>query len=468
MINLFWMECKKIVRGIPYWLYVIALLATSIQNFDAVVESELSRTDDPASVFYMAKNGVYAEAADGLNEDVQQKMMAGATKRLLNSYQSNCYEYYPFGYVKEKKLAEKEQATVLSYLQELTGRKEPLENGKEENSGLEDFQISGGGAFILNPGQGSTNENGQFIIEPDDWEYVENGSDIESLGNSENEFEVQVTFDRFKEIMDDVNALIGRNSYFSWTMLTMYYCGNDMQDNPITELQHREFFEKDHVTGAFARYFCDSISLVVLCLPAFVMIDLWIRDKRHKMRALIYPRTESSAKIICARYVAVICLTMLPIFLLPQKSLAALVIYCKGVGIHADFFAFAAYIFAWVFPTVLLVVAIALFATTLTENYFSVLLSGLVWLLGRPSVDKIAGGNYGLFDLVIRHNTLKGYGRMMENIRTLVWNRVLVFAAALVLVAFTIRIYDAKRKGGIALEIRKSADNHCGKHAHEF
>ena len=77
-----------------------------------------------------------------------------------------------------------------------------------------------------------------------------------------NYLKIQVTFERFNEIMNHVNALIGRNSYFSQTMLTMYYCENDMQNNPITELQHKEFYEKDHVTGAFARYFCDSISLV--------------------------------------------------------------------------------------------------------------------------------------------------------------------------------------------------------------
>ena len=67
-----------------------------------------------------------------------------------------------------------------------------------------------------------------------------------------------------------------------------------LQDTPITEQQHREFYEKDHVTGAFASYFCDSVSLIVLCLPAFVIIDLLLKDKRCKMNTLIYPRTESS------------------------------------------------------------------------------------------------------------------------------------------------------------------------------
>ncbi len=451
MKNLFVMECKKIVRSFLYWLYVIALISASIHNYETVVESELSRTDDPASVFYIAENGVYAETADEQDEDMQRTMMIGATKRLLGNYQDNRYEYYPFGYVKEKTLSEKEQAEILCYLQELTGLNKLLGEG-EESSDLEDLQISGGGAFVLNPGQGSTNHNGQFITEPGDWQYIENESDMEDLGNQENEFEVHVTFDRFKEIMNSVNALIGHNSYYSWTMLTMYYGENDMQNTPITELQHREFYEKDHVTGAFARYFCDSISLVVLCLPAFLIIDLLIRDKRHKMKALIYSRMESSVKIICARFAATICLTMFPILILPLKSLVTLIIYCGSIGIHANIFAFAAYVLAWIFPTVLLIVAIALFVTVLTENYLSVLISGLIWLFGRPSVDKIAGGNYGLFDLIIRHNTLKGYGRMIENIQTLIWNRVLIFAVALVLVVFTIMIYDTKRKGGMAFE----------------
>ena len=96
-----------------------------------------------------------------------------------------------------------------------------------------------------------------------------------------------------------------------------------------------------------------------------------------------------------------------------------------------NIFAFAAYIFAWIFPTVLFVVSVALFVTILTENYSAVLLAGLIWLFCRPSVDKLAGGNYGLFDLIIRHNTLKGYGRMIENIHTLILNRVLVSVIAI-------------------------------------
>lgn len=465
---LFIMECKKIGKRVLYWLYVLVLLVTSIQNYDIVVESELSQTDNPASIFYTAKDGIYAENTGMSNEDMQHTMMIGATKRLLSDYRNNSYEYYPFGYVKEKTLSEKEQSTILSYLQELTGFNASLINGTYETKAEEDFQISGGGAFVLNPGKGST-ENGQFIVEPEEWVYMENKSELfDSYGNSENKFEIQVTFDRFKKIMNSVNALIGRNSYYSWTMVTMYYSENDMQNNPITELQHREFYEKDHVTGAFARYFCDSISLVILFLPAFVIIDLMLNDKRHKVRALIYPQTKSSAKIICMRFMAAICMIMLPILILPLKSLVTLIGYCEKLGVHADVFAFVTYTFAWILPSVLLMVAIALLITVLTENYSAVLFSGLIWLMGKPSVDKIAGGNYGLFDLIIRHNTLKGYGRMMENVQILILNRVLISAIALALVVFTMMIYDAKQKGGITFEAPKSIDTDKRKHSHEL
>lgn len=243
-------------------------------------------------------------------------------------------------------------------------------------------------------------------------------------------------------------------------MLTQYYFGNDMEDNPITERQHREFYEGDQVTGAFARYYCDSISLVVLFLPAFVIVDLMLRDKRRKMQGLTYTRTISSAKVICIRYAAAVCMTMLPILVLPVKSLFVLMRYCGSIGVQADMLAFVKYTFAWILPTVLLIMAISLLVTALMENYTAILLAGLIWLVGKPSIDKLAGGTYDLFDLIIRHNTLKGYGRMMENIQMLGWNRITISIVALVFVGLSVLVYSMKRKGGLAFGSQKFTRNH--------
>lgn len=465
MMRLFGMECKKIAKSVLYWVLVLALLAVSLYQYDPSVESELHRTNDPASVFYTAPDGDYAEERNSVpDEAMEHTMMIGATKLLMYNYRDNCYQYYPFGYVKEKTMSDKEQAVILQYLMELTGLREQELAGTKDGAGdtnIGDVPISGGGAFVLEPGKGSTNENGQFVIRPDEWQYVPgDGTSSETPSQSSGSFEIQVSFERFKEIMEEVSRMIGRNSYFSWTMLKLYYFGNDMEDAPITERQHREFYEGDRVTGAFARYYCDSISISVLFLPAFVIVDLMLRDKRRKMQGLTYPRTISSAKLICTRYAAAVCMTMLPILILPVKSLVVLMRYCGSIGVQADALAFVKYTLAWILPTVLLIMAISLVVTALLENYTAILLAGLIWLVGKPTVDKLEGGNYGLFDLIIRHNTLKGYGRMMENIQMLALNRITISVIALALVGLAVLVYSKKRKGGLTFGHQKSTRHH--------
>lgn len=462
---LFGLECKKIAGSILYWVLVLALVLVSFLQYEPVVEGELGRTGDPASVFYIAPDGNYGEERSGVpDEAMERAMMLGATERLLASYRENRYEYYPFGYIKEKTMSAQEQAVILGYLMELTGLSEQVLNGTADGTGgvdPGDVPISGPGAFVLEPGKGEVNGSGQFVIAPEDWQYVSgDGASPEAASPLSGGLEIQVSFPRFQEIMEEVSGLIGRNSYFSRTMLELYYFGSDMEDTPITQRQHLEFYEGDRVTGAFARYYCDCMSLAALCLPAFVGAGLMLRDKRRKMRGLLYPRAIASARVICTRYAAAVTMTMLPILILPVSSLLKLLGYCGGLGVPADALAFVKYILAWILPTVLLVVAVSLLAAVLLENDGAILLAGLLWLTGRPPVDRLAGGNYGLFDLIIRHNTLKGRGRMLENLESLVGNRLVISAAALALVGAAVLVYGIKRKGGLRLARQESACYH--------
>ncbi|WP_322174966.1 hypothetical protein [Acutalibacter caecimuris] len=464
MMRLFGMECKKIAGSILYWVLVLALMAVSIFQYEPSVESELRRVNDPSSVFYTADS--YAPERGAPDEAMEQNMMTEATKLLMYNYRDNSYLYYPFGYVKEKTMSTEEQAAILQYLMELTGLSEQAINGTADETADEtdstsdtgDIPISGGGAFVFKPGEGSMNENGQFVIGADEGQYVPGDEAVPT--QSGNGFEIQVSFERFKEIMEKVNKMIGPGSYFSWPMLKLYYFGNDMEEAPISERQHKEFYEGDKVTGAFARYYCDSISISVLFLPAFVIVDLMLRDKRRNMRGLIYPRTISSAKLICTRYAAAVCITMLPILILPVKSLVVLMRYCGSIGVQGDVLAFVKYTLAWILPTVMLVMAVSLLVTVLLENYVGILVSGTIWLVGNPTIDKLEGGNYGLCDLIIRHNTLRGYGRVMENIQMLALNRITISVIALALVGLAVLVYSRKRKGGLTLGGKKSTHNH--------
>lgn len=69
MMRLFGMECKKIAKSALYWVLVLALLAVSLYQYDPSVESELHRTNDPASVLAVTMTlgfvGLLASAVSG-------------------------------------------------------------------------------------------------------------------------------------------------------------------------------------------------------------------------------------------------------------------------------------------------------------------------------------------------------------------------------------------------------------------
>ena len=223
----------------------------------------------------------------------------------------------------------------------------------------------------------------------------------------------------------------------------------------MTLKQHKEFYEEDKITGAFARYYCDSIALEVLLFPAFVIVVMVMNDRRHTVMELAYTKSISGFKLIFIRYLAVSVMMLVPILLLPVRSFIVLFQYANAAGYVIDIFAFPKYILGWILPTLLFVTALSMFLSVLTESFLSVLVMGVFWLFFRPSVGKITGGNYELFDFVIRHNTLKGYGRMMQQFDMLVANRLVITGTAILFALLSVWIYQIKRKGGLKFNVQE-------------
>jgi len=483
MRQLFMLECKKTVTSVVYWLFVAGIAVVFWLGYGNVDEEEISDASSPSSVFYCAQDGQYAVEKDDLSEKSgQDQMMLALTNKLLHSYRSNSYEYYPFGYIKEKVFSESEQNVVLKYLQEITGmdkaeiakdRGESKESKESQDSS--EVEISGEGAYVAKPGAGSMEETGKYVFQPGKLEYVENSSaadgkkegaaskkNEEVSGKKERgeEFSIQVSFQRFMEIMDDINGMIGKDSYFSRALIELYYGANDLEDSPVTLKQHEEFYKRDKITGAFARYYCDSIALAVLLLPVFVITAVIAGDRRNKVMEFIDTKPVSGFKLIFTRYLANAGMMFLPILLLPLRSFFVLARYANASGYAIDVFAFPKYIIGWILPTLLFVTALSLFLAVLAGSTVSVLVMGVLLLFFKPSVAKIAGGNYELFDLAIRHNTLKGFGRMMQHFNMLVINRIFITGAAFLFVLLSVWIYQIKRRGGLSFHVREFIHYH--------
>ena len=106
------------------------------------------------------------------------------------------------------------------------------------------------------------------------------------------------------------------------------------------------------------------------------------------------------------------------------------------------------------------IAVVGLFLAVLTRSSVSVLVMGAFLLFFKPSVGKIAGGNYELSDLVIRHNTLKGFGRMMQQFNMLVINRIFMTGIALLFVLLAVWMYQVKRSGGLSFNVREFIHYH--------
>lgn len=454
MRRLFILECKKIVTSVVYWLFVAAMAVVFLFNYGDVDEEQIADDSSPCSLFYCAKDGKYADEQDHLSgKDGQDQMMQGLTKKLLHSYQNNSYEYYPFDYIKIKVFSDSEQKMVLKYLQEITGLKEKeilTGTGETTDTIPEQIEASGEGQYIAEPGSGKMNEAGQYEFQPDEWEYVENLS--ASAGEEE---KIQVSFQRFMEIMDEISGMIGKNSYFSRELIDLYYGDNDMEDSPVTLKQHKEFYDGDRITGAFARYYCDSIALAVPILPVFVITAMMAGDRRNKVREPVYTKPVSGFKLIFIRYLAAVGMMFVPILLLPVRSFVLLAQYADSIGAAIDLFAFPKYIFGWILPTLLFAAALSLFLNVLAGSSASVLAMGIFWLFFKPSVGKLAGGNYELWDIAIRHNTLKGFGMLLQQLDRLIMNRIWILSISVVLVLLSVWIYEVKRKGGLLFHVRE-------------
>ena len=121
--------------------------------------------------------------------------------------------------------------------------------------------------------------------------------------------------------------------------------------------------------------------------------------------------------------------------------------YAGKAGIAADTLAFVKYTFGWLFPTIMIVSALGMFLTELTDTAAAVLVQGAWWFIAVfGGVDRLSGGMYG-WNLMPRHNTELNWQGFRGGFAQLAANRLFYMAAALLLVALTVFIYSQKRKG---------------------
>lgn len=177
-----------------------------------------------------------------------------------------------------------------------------------------------------------------------------------------------------------------------------------------------------------------------------------MRDRRAKMSELIYIRATPAAKLLLMRYLAVTAAVMLPVLILSYGSNSS--IWRMYSGMKLDYLAPLKYDLGWLMPSAMMVIALSMCLTELTNTPIAVAVCGLWWFIDTNLGMKSVTASYSLLRLAPRHNSgALSYFRAQDfadNFTRLAANRLLFAGVSILLVLVTIVIYEAKRKGKLA------------------
>jgi len=347
----------------------------------------------------------------------ERVIMNGTLKTMVMEYKANMYTTYPLGFYKGVVLNEAKQARIFDIMLELTGlEKEELQ------------------AALDALGSGFYRPEEQF-----------------NLTVAEN-----ISYERFKELMKKADKLLGGGSMYSES----YIISNARIPMTYEEAlqEYNEIIQKDRLSGAYARLFCDYMVIVLTILPVFLAVARALRDKRAKADQAIYERAASSASIVMSRYWSIVVMIMMPVLIIAALLTAQCLYGAAGEGVAADGLAFFKYCLGWLLPGVLISSSIGLLFTELTETAIAIIVMGLWWLISLfMGVANIRGG-YG-WNLIPRHNAFGNTQMFYDNFFKLAINRLSYALIAILLAAATILIYELKRRGRLIIRGKKDSNN---------
>lgn len=394
IMTLFKKECTQILKSLIFWLYVACLIF--------FFNSQMGNS----TVLNPPQEGQENYYNYGFKTDItEQDVMETGVGTLAYAYYYDHYVTYPVGYAKNVRISEAEKQEIADIIYDLTGVKaDEIEDNIASYFQENDIQTT------------------QYKVPLKDG----------------------ISYEQFLKDMEQVADILGPGSDYTedrlWSnvMIPVDYEGAVENYQALTE--------QDGLTGGYARLFCDYMGIILGILPVFVTATRMLRDKRAQMQELIYSRGASSGMVMGTRYAALVFMHMIPVLILSLLP----TISCITAGIEdvqLDYLAWLKYDLGWLLPMVMIVVAVGMLCTELTETALAVLVQAVWWFMSvMTGASAMNGGRYG-WNLIPRHNTELNYAGFAEDFGQLAMNRILYAVLALLLLALTIFIYEKKRKG---------------------
>lgn len=399
--SLFLNECRQTLKCKTYYIIIICMLIFFISQLSAF---DMINKPEPNQESYG-----FTFSSD------ERLIMETALQVLIGEYNANRYVTYPIGFYKEVTLSEKKQAKMLEIIREISGLDEDELKAAYESNGI-------------NPGVSA--EQAKLSIAED------------------------ISYERFMELMKQADKLLGGGSMYRKSYIK-YIARVPASFNEALQA-YNDIIYKDRLSGAYARLFCDYLGIVLTILPVFLAVTRALRDKRAGINQVIYSKRASSASIILSRYLSIVLLIMLPVFIIAGYLSARCLYYGANEGINVDAFAFFKYCLFWLLPAVMISSSVGIFLTELTQTAIAIVVMGIWWFISLFMGVADLGGGYG-WNLIPRHNTIGNYQVFIDNLKLLVLNRLCYSLLAILLAAAAVLVYDLKRRGKLAIYGKKAS-----------
>lgn len=399
--TLFIKECKQILRSLVYYIYVIVLIL--------FLTSQMS--GDSVNDLQKPKKGLdyYGMTVSTDKTDIMERTLAD----LLQEVYQNSFSTYPMGFYKQVILNDAELDEIKEIIEDCSGK----DWDTLEKEMLEYYEAAD-----------------QSTIE----------GAMQAMMEDRIEVKKDISYDTFCEKMERVCKIIGKGSSYEKKRLDYRVDVPSTYEKALEE--YNGIVEKDRVTGAYMRLFCDYAGIILAVLPIFLGVTRGLRDKRSQVAQVIYARNAGAGVIQGSRYLANVCMAFLPVLIISFVLQMPWQYQAQTLGVKADVLAFLKYDVIWLLPEIMIVLAVAFFITELTENVISIFVQ-VVWAV--VSLFSVAGlvGGFGL-KLVTRWNELGGSALYEQQKSQLYCNRGFYFVLSMVLVVLTCLVYEKKRKEG--------------------
>lgn len=273
------------------------------------------------------------------------------------------------------------------------------------------------------------------------------------------EISLDVSYERFRELMREADVIIGGGSEYSDSFILQNFSRVPKTYEDALE-DYNNLSAKDGITGGYARLFCDYSGIFLAIMPVFVAAALCNADQKARMEQLIYSRKISSARLIITRYCALILTMLIPVLI------TALIAHFRVVSIYPDSdldrFAILKLAAVWLIPNIMTTAAVGMLVTELLSPLIAVFVQGAWWFKSALDVSGGLTGDIEKFTFVVRHNSILKRAEFLEDYGNFIFSRSFYTVLPFILIALTILIYEMKR-GGRFHGLRTFGQNHRSK-----